>query len=163
MDGYTFTKGEAEEAVSIMKEAAKWLADKGMPLWEQSELDGLLKTRAREEFIVMHINGESAAALLLSFEDAFFWPDVKKGASGFIHKLAVKRRFAGQKLTRHIIAHAADICREKGIGCIGLDCDANRPALRAFYESLGFSLVELKRLKTQRYGDIDVALYRMDL
>jgi len=160
---YRFTRGDADESLSIMREAAEWLCEKGAPMWRPEELSRAAIQNPAEEFIVMYDReGNSVATLLLSFSDPFFFPDVPAGTSGFIHKLAVRRKYAGQGLARKLIFHAASLCKEKGVGSIRLDCDAHRPSLRAFYENAGFALLEEKSFVTPRLGTVDCALYRLD-
>ena len=160
MNKYTFSKGDVDESISIMREAAQWLVDTGNPLWSLNELNRQGLRNSSEEFIVMYDEEHHGiATLLLCFHDPFLWPDVPAGTSGFIHKLAIRRRFAGQALTKHLIEFAVGVCREKGISHIRLDCDANRKRLCAFYELIGFSLLQTKRFRTSKFGVLDVAFY----
>ncbi|MGI5899887.1 MAG: GNAT family N-acetyltransferase [Christensenellales bacterium] len=164
MNTYIFTQGDVDESVSIMRDVAQRLIDAGKPLWSLGELNRENLRNPPDEFIVMY-DGEynSIATLMLSFEDSFFWPDVPANSCGFIHKLAVRGQYAGKSLSKHLIRFAADLCKEKGLSHICLDCDFNRPRLCAFYESLGFILIEQKHLLTSKLGAIDVALFKLRL
>jgi len=162
MDKYIFTKGEIEESLSIMREAAQWLIDKGCPLWN---LDDITFERMKDdgEFIVMwDKNGKSIATLLLNFEDRFFWSDIQAYTSGFIHKVAIRREYAGKGLAKNIIDYAIQECRQIGIKSIRLDCDSQRKSLCNFYESIGFIFKEVKILRTRR-GEFSAALYEMNI
>lgn len=160
MGEYTFARGDVDESISIMREAAGWLIDLGEPLWSLDELNRESLTNPPEEFIVMY-DGEHAgvATMLLSTSDRLFWPEVPAGSSGFIHKLAIRRRFAGGGLTKHLIDFAVEALRDRGIHCVRLDCDAGRERLCGFYESLGFARVRRQRFNTPKHGAIDVAFY----
>lgn len=160
MSKYVFTKGDVDESISVMKEAAQWLINTGNPLWSFDELNRENLLNPPDEFLVMYDERhDSIATLLLSFEDSFFWPDISANTSGFIHKVAIRRQFAGKKLTKLLIDFATDICREKGISCIRLDCDANRKELCVFYASIGFSLVGQRQFQTSKYGTLNVAFF----
>jgi len=163
MSDYIFTSGDVDESISIMKEAARWLDDSGKTMWRTRELDRSVLQNPPEEFIVMYDpGGESIATLLLSFEDKLFFPDIRAGTSGFIHKLAIRRRYAGKGHIKRLIDYVASVCREKGITSLRLDCDANRKSLCDFYERSGFNLIEKKVMEFLHFGKIDVALYRLD-
>jgi ribosomal protein S18 acetylase RimI-like enzyme len=146
-----------------MREAAQWLIDTGRPMWGMDELTRAALKNPPEDYLVLYAGGDPAAACLLTFEDWIFWPDVPAGTSGFIHKLAVRRAFAGQGYAQTLIRHAASICADKGIRSLKLDCDPDRKGLCKFYQSAGFALKGIKTMKTRRWGEIGVALYEMEL
>ena len=164
MSDYVFTKGDVVESISIMREAAQWLADTGNPLWSLDDLNRKSLQNEPDEFIVMYDGDHNGiATLLLSFHDPFFWPNIPANTSAFVHKVAIRRKFAGNALTKHLISFVADICREKGISCIRLDCDANRKKLCTFYQSMGFSLIKQKQFHTLKFGTSDVAFFERNL
>jgi len=160
-----FAAGDTDAALDIMREAAQWLVDAGKPMWRLEALTREKLANPAEEFHVLYVDGESAAAMLLSFEDRFFWPEVPAGASGFVHKLSVRRKFAGQGLAQRMLSHAAALCREKGVPMLRLDTDPHRPGLVALYERCGFRRVGVVKLdlRAQCEGVIDVALYEREL
>lgn len=84
-----FENGKVDEAIDVMREAAKWLIDSSKPLWKLEDLtkEKLLRGARIDEFYVLKINNEIAGAMILKWEDLYFWPDAKFGESGFIHKL----------------------------------------------------------------------------
>jgi GNAT superfamily N-acetyltransferase len=49
-----------------------------------------------------------------------------------------RRAFKGRGVARALLAWAKAHARAQGRGLLRLDCDANRPKLRALYESCGF-------------------------
>ena len=164
MGKYKFTTGDVDESVLIMTEAAQWLIDTGEPMWSLDELSRNALRNPPHEFIVMYdADGNSISTLLLSYEDKFFYPEIPPNTSGFIHKLAIRRKYAGKGLAKILIDYVKSVCKEKGIESIRLDCDPHRNKLCAFYESLGFGMTEIKRMNTRRMGEIDVALYKLDL
>ena len=163
MTDYRLTLGDVEEALSIIREAAQWLIDTGKPMWMLDEITRESIQNPADEFIVLWDGTESVAAMTLSFEDRFFWPDVQEGSSGFIHKLSVRRKFAGIGAPRMLIDFAMRLCRDKGIFELRLDCDPHRKGLCDFYEGCGFKLLEVKTVNTKRLGTIDVAMYLKEM
>jgi ribosomal protein S18 acetylase RimI-like enzyme len=163
MNDITFTTGEVDEALSIMREAAQWLIDSGKPLWRIEDLRREQIKNPAEEFVVLRQDGKAIAAMILNFYDPFVWPDIEKGSSGFIHKLAVRREFAGKGCAEKLIEYAKKVCLEKGIAYLRLDSDPSREGLRRLYEKTGFKLVEVRKFHTKKYGDINCAKYEMKI
>lgn len=149
-------KGQINDAILIMKEAAQWLIDINEPLWEIDDFDKKKITNGltEENFVVGYINDGPAAAMILQWEDKFFWPNINKNQSGFIHKLSVKRKFAGQDLAKKLINYAEKECKNKNINYLRLDCAGDRPKLCSFYEKNGFYKVDRRMV-----GIYDVAFY----
>ncbi|MDR2514921.1 MAG: GNAT family N-acetyltransferase [Christensenellaceae bacterium] len=159
-----FSLSDVDAALSILQEAAAWLIASGKPMWKPESLTREKLNNPAEEFLVLWVEGEAAATLTLSFYDPLFWPDLPPGASGFAHKLAVRRKFAGQGLAAKLLLHAAELCRQRDVPALRLDTDADRPALHALYEGLGFRLAGTKRLVPPGHSDaFDLHLYALDL
>jgi GNAT superfamily N-acetyltransferase len=156
-----YTVDDKIEALSIMIEAAQWLIDTNKPMWDVEEFTPEHYQNTDGHFVVMWRGDESVATAILSFEDKFFWPYIAANTSGFIHKLAVKRKYAGSGYSKKLIEHIVQICKSRGINALRLDCDPHREGLCAFYEQVGFMLKETKSLHTKRLGTIDLAYYEL--
>ena len=87
-------------------------------------------------------------------KDRYFWPELPRGASLYIHKLAVKRAYAGRGFAKEMIDYVKSLSVERGIGEVRLDCRAYKHKLRRLYEESGFSLV-----KEAVMGDYSAAFY----
>ena len=154
------TQGNVKEAVSIVREAALWVAIAKAPLWDIEELteDKLLQGLVPDNFYVSWVGDESAASMILQWKDPIYWTHIKEHESGFLHKFCVRRKFAGSTVSKLMVEHAIAQCKAKNINYLRLDTDADRKALRDFYEGLGFSQVGgLTR------GSMNFALYEMQL
>ena len=139
----TVRQASADDAVTVdgmIREAAAWVDALGEVMWEDGELDA---GRIRDEvaagmFFLAVIDGEVAGAIRFQLEDPLFWPDRPAGEAAFVHRLVVRRAFKGQGVARALLEWAVGHARAQGRGLLRLDCDANRPKLRALYESCGF-------------------------
>lgn len=126
--------------MNILREAAAWLEQQGTVMWRDDEL---LPVRIAEDvaaglfFIAEHGN-ELAGVVKLQLEDELFWPDVPQGNSAFVHRLAVRRRFAGGAVSSALLNWAVDHARSLGRDYLRLDCEASRTRLRSVYERFGF-------------------------
>ncbi|GAB3943847.1 GNAT family N-acetyltransferase [Spirosoma harenae] len=142
---FTFRNDQPELAIDILREVGQWLVDTNQELWAIDTLksENLLDQYTTGNLYVMYAAEEGkapepAAVLILQWEDPLFWPDVPPNTSGFIHKLAIRRQFAGQNLFGHILDFCRTECLKRGIDTLQLETDATRPKLMAFYERYGF-------------------------
>jgi predicted N-acetyltransferase YhbS len=85
------TARDLDEVAAILREAARWLEERGMAIWRQDEL---ASSRIAEDvrfglFFLAECDGEAAGTVRFQLEDKLFWPDVAQDDSAFIHRLAV--------------------------------------------------------------------------
>jgi GNAT superfamily N-acetyltransferase len=131
---------EAALVSDILGEAARWLDQRGMRLWRDDELlpSAIASDVAAGLFFLAECGGEAAGTVRYQLEDQLFWPDIPQEQSAFVHRLAVRRRYAGSGVSGAILHWAVDRTRSLGRRYLRLDCDASRPRLRAVYEQFGF-------------------------
>jgi GNAT superfamily N-acetyltransferase len=134
---------DTDMIVDMLREAAKWVEElDGTIMWVEGELE---EARVRVEaevgmFVLAEVDGRAAGAMRFQLEDRLFWPDVDGADSAFVHRLAVRRTFAGQGISTALLQWAVDRARQLGKTYLRLDCDAERMRLRALYERFGFRL-----------------------
>lgn len=124
----------------ILGEAAQWLEQKGMPLWREGEMDAgrMMSEIEAGLFYLAEVDKEPAGTVRFQLEDAEIWPDVPAGEAAYIHRLAVRRRFAGGRVSGALIRWAVERTRSLGLRYLRLDCNVARPRLRSLYEGFGF-------------------------
>ncbi len=108
-------------------------------MWREDEVAA---SRIREDvaaglFFLAISAGEPVGTLKFQLSDPLFWPDVPDDAA-YIHRLAIRRRFAGGALSSALLHWAAERAAASGRRFLRLDCEASRPGLRAVYERFGF-------------------------
>jgi GNAT superfamily N-acetyltransferase len=131
---------DAENVTGILQEAAQWLEQSGMAMWRDDEL---LPARIAADveaglFFLAESEGVAAGVVKFQLEDSLFWPDVPRSQSAFVHRLAVRRRFAGGGISSVLLGWAVERARTLGREYVRLDCEASRLRLRAVYEKFGF-------------------------
>jgi GNAT superfamily N-acetyltransferase len=89
-------------------------------------------------FHVAECAEEVAGVVKFQLEDALFWPDVPPAESAFVHRLAVRRRFAGGDISTALLKWAVEEAGAHQRRYLRLDCEASRSKLRAVYERFGF-------------------------
>ena len=144
---------DLEEVSGVLREAAQWLEHKGMALWLDSELS---PERMREEvgaglFYVAEDDDEIAGVIRFQLEDPEFWPDAAPDEAAYIHRLAVRRRYAGGQVSLQLLDWALEKTRLLGRNWLRMDTETHRTRLREIYEKYGF----------QYHSDKQVGPYRV--
>lgn len=147
--------------VDILGDAAHWLISVGKPLWSEEHINwaGLSKSFIASDFQIALLDGEPAACMAVVDYDPFFWPDIPKGQSLFVHRLAVKRFAASKGLSSAMLDHAKTMCTNRNISELRLDCIATIEKLRALYDRNGFICVGEKQL----FGKFPTAFYLFEI
>lgn len=124
----------------ILLEAASWLRQQNMTMWRDNELvhESIAADVANGLFLIGRVDGQSAGVIKFQLEDPLFWPDVPRGESAYVHRLAVRRQYAKGIVSTRLLSWAVERTRELGRPYLRLDCEASRPRLRAVYERFGF-------------------------
>ncbi|NOT28550.1 MAG: GNAT family N-acetyltransferase [Acidobacteria bacterium] len=151
--------GDVADVAGILSEAAQWLERAGMGMWRADEL-----TRERVSkdvndglFYLAEV-GQLVGTLKFQLSDVEIWPDVPDGDSAFVHRLAVRRAFAGQGVSTAMLTWAATRAAEVNRHLLRLDCEASRARLRAVYERFGF-----RHHSDRQVGPYFVSRYELDV
>jgi len=130
----------------ILLDCVNWLNEMDQPLWKVEDVvwKELSKSYNINDFYVAFIDGNPSGCMAVLNTDPFFWPDIAKGDSFFIHKLAVKKDSRRTGVADTLMDYIKETGKQRGIHAIRLDCHAFRPKLRAFYERHGFVCVDEK-------------------
>ncbi len=134
--------GPQEAAIvgGILNEVAEWQRKSGQPMWKADELDpGRIAADVQAAlFYIAEVSGDPAGCVKFELEDPEFWPDMARGEACYVHRLAVRRRYAGLGLSSALLNFAAQRTEALGRPYLRLDCESSRPRLRAMYEAFGF-------------------------
>ena len=135
------TPHDLETVSGILLEAARWLTDSGKPMWREEELEParIAADVTAGIFFLAECEGEPAGTVKFQLEDPVIWFDVPHEDSAFLHRLAVRRRFAGGRVSSALLQWAVERTRSLNRRYLRLDCAATRPRLRAIYEGFGFT------------------------
>lgn len=150
-EGFRFESGSIDDFLGLIDEVIDWCDSVGKPMWKKSAVHdpGFLSSIDPDSVVLLKRDSEIAAGMILQWFDPVFWPDSSPDEAGYIHKLCVRRSFAGRHLSTLMIDYAKACCLERQVPLLRLDTDANRPALRSLYERNGFELAGyLERGKT---------------
>jgi predicted N-acetyltransferase YhbS len=135
------THADVPATAEILDEATAFVQTKGRDQWPVPFPQDELRERVeREELYVVEVDDSLAATFTLLLDDPFFWGERPPDAV-YLHKLAVKRAFAGRRLGERIVEWIVAAAAARGREFVRLDCQRDLPGIRAYYERLGFELV----------------------
>ncbi|MDP4077855.1 GNAT family N-acetyltransferase [Acidovorax sp. A1169] len=140
------TLADVPAVVTLLQDVAQWLANAGRPLWGAEEVGHervLRQISAGAYFMVLagEADGAQLAGVMrFELDDPHYWPEIAPGTSAFVHKLAVRRAWAGQGVSTALLDFARERARALQLSHLRLDCVADRKALRTIYERFGFVL-----------------------
>lgn len=138
---------------NILLDTVNWLNEMKHPLWGAGEVswNTLSKNYQIGDFYIAYSDGIPSGCMALVDYDTFFWPDVKKGESLFIHKLAVIKSSRKSGVADTLMDFFKKQGAEREIKTLRLVTHALLPKLRAFYERHGFVFVKIKVFKEDQH------------
>ena len=148
--------GDEGTSAAIIEEVAAWGASEGFPSWTPGSFTGpesLGMSRLRGDIATAGLylvwRGERAVATFSLLErDPIFWPDAGDEAM-YLHRFAVRREAAGTG--RHVVTWCLQEAQRRGRPFVRLDCLAENPGIRRYYERFGFVAVGETVIDGTRY------------
>lgn len=139
---------ESQLVSSLLVEAATWAAERGAPIWplEQLGADAIGADLVAGRLVLAIASDDAVGTARLTREDPECWPDAEPGVAAYVHRIAIRRRWAGCGLPGMILTWCDGRARELGCRYLRLDCDASRPKLCQLYEELGFRFHSERRV-----------------
>src|SRR2546425_3238719 len=133
-------QGDLDSVLEILEDASRWLSSKGLesqwrpnPAFRQTIRDNI---DSGEVYIVKGVE-RIVGTITLQWSDRKFWGDLPPEA-GYIHKLAIKRAYSGQRLGLRMLQWAEAKARAEGKRYLRLDCLASNKTIREYYQKVGF-------------------------
>lgn len=128
-------------AQAVLAEARQWLADRSIDQWRDPLPDRVIEEDVRRgRLFVVRADGGLAGMLSIAHSDEDTWgPDSARAL--YVHRLAVAHRYRGAQLGRKLLRWARTYALDRGCEWLRLDCAADNPGLRRFYERVGFAYV----------------------
>jgi ribosomal protein S18 acetylase RimI-like enzyme len=122
----------------MLDEATAFVETFGFDQWPVPfPQDELLQRVRQRELYVVEVGDEPAATFTLLWDDPFFWGERPPDAV-YLHKLAVRRAFAGRRLGERIVEWIDATAAAAGRSFVRLDTQRDDSGIRGYYERLGF-------------------------
>lgn len=145
-----------------MREVAAWGREQGYQVWRDEWLtpEELITPDAQPgNFCIGSVGGETACAFILQWTDSEYWRNAPKYEAAYLHKFCVRRKFAGQGMTKLVVDALKTECRKRGIRYIRLDTALDEKAVRKIYLHSGFKIVDIIDYPNGR----SMALYELEV
>lgn len=145
-DALEIYSDQVDEAISVMREVAEWGRNKGFRVWLDEWLtkEELITPDAQpENFYIGKLGQKTACAFILQWKDSEYWADAEQNEAVYLHKLCVRREFAGRDMTKAVVEAIKKLCKEKGIKYIRLDTALDERTVRKIYLRSGFRIVDI--------------------
>jgi GNAT superfamily N-acetyltransferase len=123
---------------TLLDEATVWVGELGHEQWPLPyPRDEIAAGIERGEVYVAEVGSDVVATVTLLWDDTLHWGERPPDAA-YVHKLAVSRASAGQRIGSRIVEWADTTAAANGRLFLRLDCMRTNPGIRRYYEELGF-------------------------
>jgi len=123
---------------ALLDEATTWVGERGYEQWPlpfpHQEIAAAID---RGEVYLAELDGDAVATVTVLWDDPTYWGE-RPADAAYVHKLAVRRACAGQRIGTVIVEWADAIASASGRQFLRLDCLRDNPGIRTYYENLGF-------------------------
>jgi len=131
---------DTDTVLEILDEAAAWIIERKLPgVWKPGGFSrqAFLEQISLREVHLGWVDEKPAGTITLQWADRIFWGEPQPDA-GYVHKLAVRPAYAGQKIGLETLRWAEDTTRKTGKKFLRLNCLAEDRKIRDYYEHAGF-------------------------
>ena len=123
---------------ALLDEATAWVGERGYEQWPLPfPREQIAAAIDRGEVYVAELDGDAVATVTLLWDDPTYWGE-RPADAAYVHKLAVRRACAGQRIGTVIVEWADATAAASGRRFLRLDCLRDNPGIRTYYERLGF-------------------------
>ncbi|MCL2418950.1 MAG: GNAT family N-acetyltransferase [Conexibacteraceae bacterium] len=148
------TVEDLDAVVELLHDAYDWLIAQGITdQWIQRFSRGSIEQIIDRDEVYVAISGEGVIATftLTYCPDPEFWDDPSADA-GYIRRLVVDRRYAGQDLGGQLLDFATQLVAAAGREWLRLDCAKYNTRLQDYYRSHGFQHLGTVDLEHRQSG-----------
>ncbi len=131
---------DIDTVLGILDEAAAWIIEQKIPsVWKPGEFsrETFLGQISRGEVHIGLVDEKPVGTITLQWADLVFWGE-QQPDSGYVHKLAVRPAYAGQKIGLEMLKWAEAEARRERKRLLRLNCLAADRKIRDYYERAGF-------------------------
>ena len=131
---------DIDTVLGILDEAVSWIIEQRLPsVWKPGEFsrETFLEQISRGEVHIGLVDEQPAGTITLQWADRVFWGE-QLPDSGYVHKLAVRRAYAGKKVGLDMLRWAEAESRTVVKRFLRPNCLAADKKIREYYERAGF-------------------------
>jgi GNAT superfamily N-acetyltransferase len=137
-------EADLDAILTIWAEADDWMRQRGIePGAPPMPLRDIVSNRIKSGscYVVWRDGPPSkiVGTITLEWTDDGVWSDRSAADACYVHGLATERASAGQGIGVALLRWAEEMALAAGKSSVRLDCDANNPALRTYYQCAGLT------------------------
>jgi ribosomal protein S18 acetylase RimI-like enzyme len=137
--------------------------DAGFEAWPVFTDATILGEIAAGHLVLVIEGGSVAGVFSVAYEDPAIWGELERGAHIYLHRIARAPGYRGRGLVEAVLAWARQRCAELGRSGFRIDTWAGNAPLIAYYERLGFRLIDVRRMPADprlmpHYHGLELAL-----
>lgn len=142
--------------LQILQEGADRLRQRGIDQWQgwhhpdAERLAWVQEGLAQGQFHFLEAEGQVIGMYRLLDSDELYWGP-QTVVANYVHSLAVRPAWAGRGIGAALLQRLFAEAKAAGASVFRLDCVSTNPALRRYYEGLGFAAVGEAALRGQRF------------
>ncbi|WP_219466990.1 GNAT family N-acetyltransferase [Nonomuraea rhizosphaerae] len=151
------TPDDTPRILELLDNAAAWLHRRGITA--QWSIGGFPTERIISDirdghvYVVRHDTSLVAAVTIDRRADPELWqPDDNPDRAVYVHRLVVRRSWAGRRIGALLLDFAAECAAAAGLPLVRVDCAKGNTDLHRYYTSMGFSHVRTVDLPHRRSG-----------
>jgi GNAT superfamily N-acetyltransferase len=133
---------DVEPYIALLENVAEWLDRRGVaqiqPGTYRKFADYYVTSVAAREVYFGLIGNELVGSFRLVCDGGTVWPD-SDDDSLYLENLVVRRTWSGHGFGRRLLRSAEQETLRLNKACLRLDCFANNPFLRRYYEEAGYT------------------------
>ena len=150
MKQITFREADSDELETVLlylKEAAIWLAEKGINYWQNwidplpNFINWIQRGFDENQFYIVKKGEVDIGCFRLQWQDPMFWGH-QENNSGYIHSFTISRNLVGQGIGEYVLHLIESFCGKNQKKLLRLDCGTDIEGLRKYYEEYGFKAVD---------------------
>jgi len=138
---------DADTILRLYDAAMDLQTKKKMVIWPKFERSFIEKEIEEGRQFKLMISDAIACNWAITFEDKEIWGERDNNDSIYIHRIATKPEFRGNRFIDAIVAWAKDYALSKGKQFVRLDTLGNNTRLIEHYTSAGFSFLGISKLE----------------
>jgi ribosomal protein S18 acetylase RimI-like enzyme len=140
------TSADLEAVRAVYVEGRARQREQGSTVWPEFSDDAILGEIAAQQLFRMMDGDALAGVFSIAYEDGAIWGGRERGAHIYLHRIVRASGYRGQGLVDVVLDWAHAHCRALGRAGLRMDTWANNTSLIAYYQRLGFELVESIRI-----------------
>lgn len=135
---------DVESIALMVQDASRWFGTKGINQWSGGAfIQEILQEIKNNELLVIEVGGEVIGTVAIGGKADELWENSPDEAA-YMHRLVIKREWAGQGFGRRIIEWVEAELKNSGKSLLRLVCDAKNDVLQTYYRNLDFDSCGVK-------------------